>query len=124
MIRLIGWLGSMTGTASHGHTSQTSQTITATSSPREGSQSPIVLRLEAEDSSARTQRVTWAPETIDNEDMGKKKSNGSFRYLCWGFLFLVCCIFHASNKEQNGDDGMVGDWNAYENQPKRCSKPT
>lgn len=43
-------------------------------------------------------RVRWTADTVDNEDLGRKKSN-------------MCCIFHTRGGEQcPPDDG----WNAYE----------
>lgn len=60
-------------------------------------------------------RVHWSPDTVDNEGLGKKKSN-------------VCCIFHrerddccqeeGSEDDSTGGGGKDHGWNAYEQQPK------
>lgn len=48
-------------------------TASPTESSREGTPSAVgVLRLRG--GPARSQRVVWSAETIDNEGMGKKKS--------------------------------------------------
>lgn len=73
--------------------------------------------------SPSSSRVHWSPDTVDNEGLGKKKSN-------------VCCIFHKEDKghcQEGGSeddatrtDGKDDGWNAYEQQPKcdrRCQRP-
>jgi hypothetical protein len=80
----------------------------------------LILRAEA---TIRAPRVHWTPETVDNEHLGRKKSNGIIR--CLSDRALVCCIFHP--KEDSGcapschaDDDTA--WNAYEVQPKYVPK--
>ncbi|ORY11373.1 hypothetical protein LY90DRAFT_677887 [Neocallimastix californiae] len=75
-------------------------------------QNPIAgtLILHGEDENER--HVRWTNETIDNENMGKKKSK-------------ICCIYHKqrlfdessseSSSDSDSDDNMP---NAYERQPK------
>ena len=94
-------------------------TITSLSSPH-----PLSLRLnlkfkedelkEREVSPSEEKRVTWAEDTIDNEHMGKKKSN-------------ICCIYCPRKHTPAYDEQHIptcssDDTNELErsNQSKRC----
>ena len=74
-----------------------SQTITATQSNlRIREEPPVILHLQAV-SNPDERKVTWDEEVIDNEDMGKKSSKGTF-LASWTLWRLVCCIYHRSRQ--------------------------
>ncbi|EPX70720.1 protein phosphatase inhibitor [Schizosaccharomyces octosporus yFS286] len=86
-----------------------SQTITANDAPyqvpEERQVEEHVLRLQPE---SRGRRVRWANNTVDNENMNKKKSK-------------VCCIFHkakrfdeSSSESDSDSDSSSCSRNAYE----------
>ena len=52
-----------------------------------------MLILKLQDRSK--QRVSWTEDTIDNEGMGKKKSNRKL------LIDLVCCIYHRPGEESS-----------------------
>src|SRR5436190_7453316 len=70
-----------------------SQTITATQSNlRIREEPPVILHLQAV-SNPDERKVTWDEEVIDNENMGKKSSKGTF-LASWTLRRVVCCIYH------------------------------
>lgn len=112
-------------------TSSMTATVTVTGNPQIRPENRNILHLR---SPGNSPRVHWAPDTLDNENLGRKKSN-------------VCCIFHPrdntdaecshhntpecphhkppspspdnddmDSKSATGDSG--GNWNAYEHQPR------
>ena len=53
-------------------------------------------------------KVKFASDTVDNEEMQKKKSNSN--------IYIVCCIFRKRDCSSDSDSGP--DTNDYERQPK------
>lgn len=106
--------------------SDTTQTVDDTShtSTMSTNQTNRVFRLRLESTQTTSEseiiptretngrRVTWRADTVDNENLGRKKSN-------------ICCLFHATsetsdNKPCNDDNDLSekksspSQWNAFE----------
>lgn len=78
-------------------------------------QERIVLRIRSISNVTRNRTVSFTPDTIDNEFLGKLSSKGKHHVIL--NFFLVCCIFHKENdnddhnptdeiESENGNDGI------------------
>ncbi|VDO00067.1 unnamed protein product [Rodentolepis nana] len=84
-----------------------------TTTTESGAQPTLVLRstvVDTHDGGERRHVITWAPGTVNNEGMGKKKSK-------------CCCIFE---KPYNWDDPSSSSSDSDENDddpnPRRCTE--
>lgn len=120
-------------------TSPASATMTITITPttpetndNESNGEQKVLKLKLKNRTSR--HITWSEDTIDNEDMNKKKSNRTKSKILFCFIktvFVVCCIFHPNEAEDHDcdhgreEEEIPAGKNVYEFQPnyKKCNKP-
>lgn len=100
------------------------------------SQIPKVVTLKLKGKKERRSRhITWSEDTIDNENLNKKKSNCNTKNHFYKLFYsLVCCIFHPNEDEDHDCDHgkeyeeeeeqeIPAGKNVYEFQPKyKCNK--
>lgn len=126
---------SVSSTVTFADTSSATATVTITQSKatdENDAKKPKTMSLKLKGTPKQKERTSrhihWSQDTIDNEDLNKKKSNRKIKQdeLVLFIFVLVCCIFHPNDedccKDHLNDYEIPEGKNVYDHQPKYKKK--